>query len=436
MENNINYEYTLPCFGKAIVDAKDIYTEYLLNVLTPLIYEGVNDLYIQAQKYETHAKEKEKKDSNFKNPGIKLFFQHLLCLFKDMSNINIEEETKRIKNGSGCAEIFDDLIRAVIKSHILVLTCTSKESKIIKEKFHETINITTFIHKCYIESIKFIHEMPELFISGEIKKNQQMANYYIKLGIKDAIKQILPMRQILEDFLNNNHEDIYESHMERIKKMLIDNIQKEKIEAEKTNLLEDSNDEVKFNSDKDRYDFDLAEFLIHKKNDNQSLPQSSEKHIDAKVKSDIKSDKPKEEVKEEIKSEVKEEVKEEIKSEVKGEIKEEIKSEAKEEVKEEVKEEAKEEVKEEVKEINKNLNPIFEKKQTINFDELFNNQKGGKKMTDNIMFDAIQALNKKKELTPLSNKDKEKNINGIDGVNIVRKIKDSDNHFYETNSTK
>ena len=29
MEESLNFDYAIPCFGKAIVDAKDIYTEYL-----------------------------------------------------------------------------------------------------------------------------------------------------------------------------------------------------------------------------------------------------------------------------------------------------------------------------------------------------------------------------------------------------------------------
>ena len=53
--------------------------------------------------------------------------------FKDRNNVKIEEETLRIKNSSGCAEIFDDLIKAVIKSHISVMNCTSIEQKLIKE---------------------------------------------------------------------------------------------------------------------------------------------------------------------------------------------------------------------------------------------------------------------------------------------------------------
>src|SRR5690349_10510438 len=116
MENNIALDYCFPCFGKAVVDAKDIYTDYLLNILAPLIYEGIRDVYSQAVKFEVEAQEKAKKDPKFPNPGVTKIFLHLLSLFKEMNNINIEDETRRIRNSCGCAEIFDDLIKAVIKS--------------------------------------------------------------------------------------------------------------------------------------------------------------------------------------------------------------------------------------------------------------------------------------------------------------------------------
>jgi hypothetical protein len=420
MENNINFDCCIPCFGKAIVDAKDIYTEYLLNALTPLIFEGLNDLFLQAQKYDKNALEKEKKDSNFKNPGINLFFQHLLSLFKDMNNINLEDETNRIKNASGCAEIFDDLIKAVIKSHILVLTCTSKESKLINEtKFHENININTFIHKCYIESIKFIHEMPELFIQMYHDKNnkqQQTIYFYIKLGIKNAIKQVLPMRQILEEFLNNNYEEIYISHMEKIKKMLLESKQNTE---NNTNLLE-SNDEIKNKSDKDTYDFDLEDFLVTKKTNNIN---KNNHEIKLETKSEINSDKNLEN-----KVENKVENKSGIKSEIKVENKSGIKSEIKVENKTGIKSENKVEI---VKENTKKHNTTFE--------DLFKTP-SSKKMTDNIMLDAIQKLNKKKELISQNNdnninndKNDKNEINSKIDIDIDRKIKESDNHFYESN---
>jgi hypothetical protein len=408
MENNVNYDCCVPCFGKSIVDAKDIYTDHLMNILTPLIYEGLNSLYMQSKEYEKQAIGREKKDRDFKNPGANHFFQIMMSSLREMNDTSIEEETKRIKNICGCAEYFDDLIKAVIKSHISVLTCTVKEPKLLKEnKFHQSVNINTFIHKCYIESIKFIFEMPEIFGAG--KKSQQTIIYYIKLGIKDAIKQTLPMRQILEEFLNNNYESVYESHMEKIKNILIENIKKEKMESSKVNMLEES--DVKGNDDKDNFDFDLDEFIVKKKNIEKT------------------------EIKPEIKSEIKSEVKQEIKPEVKSEVKQEVKSEVKQEVKSEVKQEVKSEVKQEAK---SEKNEIFEKKKNIDINAIFDIAKGKRANDHEMMFDMMEKqqnkikVSEKNSPKPNQELEEKKEDNNISkDIIIDRKIKDSDNKFYE-----
>ena len=252
--------------------------------------------------------------------------------------------------------------------------------------------------------------MPELFGAG--KKSQQNIIYYIKLGIKDAIKQTLPMRQILEEFLNNNYESVYEAHIEKIKNVLIENIKKEKIDASKVNMLEDS--DVKGNADKDNFDFDLDEFIVKKKNVEKT------------------------EVRPEIKQEVKSEYKQEIKQEAKSEIKQE-KSEQKQEVKSEQKSEKKE---------------IFEKKKNIDVNAIFDIAKGKRANDHEIMFDMMEKqqnkikvleknspkpnpeieekIEEKKEEKKEEKEEDKKEDNDISkDIIIDRKIKESDNKFYE-----
>ena len=57
----------------------------------------------------------------------------------------------RIRYGSKHADIFEKLIKAVIKSHIILLTfnASGKKCKIVQEKFHEQIDCKLFIHKIY-----------------------------------------------------------------------------------------------------------------------------------------------------------------------------------------------------------------------------------------------------------------------------------------------
>jgi hypothetical protein len=274
----------IPCFGKAIVDSKDIYTDYLINILTPLIHEGLCEIYNKAILYENQYMVKSKKDPSVVNPGLCKIFQHLLSLFKDMNNINISEETKRVRTNCGYADIFDDLIRAVIKSHIAVMTCTAKESKLIQTKYHETIDINNFVHKCYIEGIRLLFDNPRLFDNtlsdeNEIKKNNNIIQNCIKHGIKNAIKQILPMKQILGEYLDGNVENIFTEHMQRLKDMLMKELYSEikKNNNNNVNLLEDSDNSNKFESE--RYEFDLEKFITKRKKEDTIENENGDENV-------------------------------------------------------------------------------------------------------------------------------------------------------------
>lgn len=303
----------IPCFGKAVSNARDIYTEYLTNILTPLIHEGLKDLYDKALIYEKQYQEKAKKNPDIKNPGVFLIFQHLMKLFKDMNNINVDDETRRIRNSSGCADFFDDLIRAVVKSHVAVLTCSNLESRLVNEKFHEKININEFIHKCYTESIKLLYLNPELFVYsnniGEIKKNQVIIHNYIGRGITNAIKQILPMKEILGEFLSGNINEIFMAQTLKIKNMVQEDLCKNlrKKWQEQNDILEDSN-EVQNEKRFERYDYDLEDFILgRKKDDTMNIIDTEKSEFPQNIHETKHSDLKPEEI-QESKSEIKLEI--------------------------------------------------------------------------------------------------------------------------------
>jgi len=240
--------FTLPCFGKAAVDTKDIFTELLINTLTPLIYEGLLSIYTKAITYEKKYKE----NVELANPGIDVLFQYFLISLKKMNDTMIDDEVKRIRNKSQIPEFFDDLIRAVVKSNISLLTCAKKDPKFVKDKFHDTLNINLFIHKCYLESANTVFHNPGLF---SYKNNKELVYTHIKTAIKNAIIQTLPMKDILSEYLNTDIEEIQKQYMENIQHMITDCLHKDS----NVNLLEEN-----YNSDEhqdDDYNLDLGEFL-------------------------------------------------------------------------------------------------------------------------------------------------------------------------------
>ena len=145
-----------PIYMQNITEIKNEYTTFLTNIITPFIYEGIKSTYTYATEVHNKFLEKGKYDPTVKSPGILKLFQLTLKEIPTLNSTAIETETNRIKSQCKCADWFDDLIRAVVKSHIILLTLSNpkKRPEILKEEFHNKIDINDFIHKCYIESAR------------------------------------------------------------------------------------------------------------------------------------------------------------------------------------------------------------------------------------------------------------------------------------------
>lgn len=238
-------------FEKTIVDAKTIYTDYLLNILTPILYYGIKTIYDEAKDMEQQIKETARISPDVKNPGVLQLFQLYLSGLDQWTDSMMEQEANRIRSTSGCADIFDDLVRAVIKSHIIVLTYTASEKtcKIVKERLYEKVQIKSFIHCCYLECAKIFFDHPTLFFhefpSIELKENERKIYQLIKIGIKTGIKRVLPMKQILETYLGNDYIEIHESEEDKYTKLktLINKDLYEKEKSDNENNYFNDNDE-------------------------------------------------------------------------------------------------------------------------------------------------------------------------------------------------
>lgn len=201
-------------YEKNIADIKKDYTKCLTNIMVPFIYEGIKSCYNHALLIDEAYTENGKYNLDEKSPGILKLFQLCLKEIATLNNNSIEIETNRIKSCSKCANWFEPLVRATIKSHIVLYTFThpNRVPDILKEKFHEKVDIKDFVHKCYIESAKTIYNNPELFWheypSLEIKRNQRITYKILHKAIEVAIINMLPMEVILKEYLSSDYTDI------------------------------------------------------------------------------------------------------------------------------------------------------------------------------------------------------------------------------------
>lgn len=181
------------------VETKNEYTTQLVNVLAPLIYEGIQSIYTEALKV-----------SNESDNILKVFMTLLRRIPKWNPEI-IKQESDRIMNNSKSFSWLPDLVKATLKANIIVLTYSpnGRNNKIDPKAFQD-IKIEDFIHKVYIECARELWNNPYLmyhqYPAIEIKRNQRDSMNLVKESIKEAIRKLLPIKQILEIYLGEELE--------------------------------------------------------------------------------------------------------------------------------------------------------------------------------------------------------------------------------------
>jgi hypothetical protein len=185
-----------------IVEIKNEYTNCLVKNISPLLYEGIQSMYEDAKKFKNDTLGKDT------NASVSDLFKHVLKETPKMTSNLLEMETNRIKTNCRCGEWFDDLIKAVVKSNIMLLTNTTSGRKGFDDEYHESVATQDFIHKCYIECSNELYNYPELFSdnleSSVETQNKIKAMSIIEDSVREAIRKLLPMKMILKEYLENN----------------------------------------------------------------------------------------------------------------------------------------------------------------------------------------------------------------------------------------
>jgi hypothetical protein len=183
-----------------LVESKNEYTTQLVNILAPHIYEGLLSVYNEVKNTPT-AEKKELR-----------VFQECLSEIHKWNNDLINKETSRILQKSKCTWL-EDLLKAVIKANIILLTNTSPNYsfKYLDDKMYKNIRFNNFIHKVYIECARAVFNNPYLFYHKhkpyQIKQNQRDTHILIKECIREAVRKMLPVKNILDEYLNREYKN-------------------------------------------------------------------------------------------------------------------------------------------------------------------------------------------------------------------------------------
>ena len=172
--------------------ARDEYTYQLVQSIMPPILEIFEGIY---------NKVKETQNEEY----ALVHFQLELQKIPHWNNISIERECKKII--SGYPSLMDH-VAAVFVSNIQILSCVRMDTDNKRDIHIKIPTRDSFIHKVLIQCAENIFQDPLLFwhnISyGEKRENTKKKQNIIDESIKEAIREMLPIQDILKEYLSES----------------------------------------------------------------------------------------------------------------------------------------------------------------------------------------------------------------------------------------
>jgi hypothetical protein len=184
-----------------LVEAKKEYTNQLQQILAPRLYEGLKSIYDDL----LIALSNEMIENNVQNSSAIKTFQRSLKEIPLWNQDMIKNEYNRIEKLSKC-DYFEKLLEAVFVTNTKILSSVQLNPNAQNVK----INVPSsshFVHKCYIECSKELYKNPYIFdMSRGLTPKERHSNLreslnVINHSISNAVREMLPIREILEQGL-------------------------------------------------------------------------------------------------------------------------------------------------------------------------------------------------------------------------------------------
>ena len=180
-------------------DSKNEWCVRLINVLTPLVIEGIQSIFKEACSLCEQNDEEEK---------YLMTFQNLISRIPKWNQVLVKEETDRIKTKSNCAYL-EDLISCVHIIQLKTLACVrvGKEQKKIDIAIP---SLEDFIHKTYIKVARKLYTNVYLFETNVPGLEKQKLNREFELVVKECImntiRDNIPVEGLLRAYIDETEE--------------------------------------------------------------------------------------------------------------------------------------------------------------------------------------------------------------------------------------
>ena len=188
----------------SLQESNNEWVSRLISILTPCIINGCNNVYKEAYQLCVDNDEQDK---------YLMTFQNFLSRIPKWNHDIVSKEVEQIKATSGC-DYLEDLITCVHVIQLKALTCIRVGMK------HKTIDLDIpkldqFVHKIYILLARKIYTNVYLFEENipplDIQRNNRELEIIIRECILEAVRESIPVEQILKSYLDETVEENVET---------------------------------------------------------------------------------------------------------------------------------------------------------------------------------------------------------------------------------
>ena len=195
----------------SLVESKNEWCARLVNIMTPSVIAGLKSIFEEAWSLCISNDEEDK---------YLMTFQTFLSRVPKWNNSIIEAERRRIIDVSSCAYL-EDLITCVHIIQLKALTCI----RVGQEQKKVNIDIPSvdiFVHRVYIAVARKVYTNVYLFEKDipplDIQKHNRELEIIIKESILNAVRDSMPVEDILKAYISETQEDEVDVQEEVIEK--------------------------------------------------------------------------------------------------------------------------------------------------------------------------------------------------------------------------
>jgi hypothetical protein len=243
----------------------------LSRVIHPLLYEGIQAMFQEAVGICKQSEEEDK---------YLMTFQNILARIPKWNEEIVKKETARIIEKSGCSYL-EDLLTCVHIAQLKILS-SIRTGKSQKKVEIDIPKLNGFVHKVYIHISRELYASVYLFEKGiaplVFQQNRSRINEIIKEAILNAIRDSIPVEQLLRAYLDETTDFMKEVPKEEPK------VEKELKFSNQDSAISVNNEAMVIEAPKD---VDTLEKIAEQRNIQRKAEEAAEAEDKVKISDEV-----------------------------------------------------------------------------------------------------------------------------------------------------